>query len=276
MPLPAVGGSVALDIDPTTFPGGTQVDGTALTFANSGLTPVTGSPTYETGRFDTGAPAIHCVQGASGFSYARPVSNDFSIYVVARGLTGAGSGAQFYQNGSFIDCEAAGVVNDFGINLRADGTLIAGTGNPDTSVGGTANIGDGLTHIVAVTRVKATGVLKVYVDDVLDITVTNNTSSLTASSNVYFGNGSSTQSISGDYGRIVFYDAAHSNADRLSVTAYLTTTYGDTPHLRSTKSVSYGVLGPPLLLSSTKSVMYVITGPGRQRVKVRLLKSIPI
>jgi hypothetical protein len=42
--------------------------------------------------------------------------------------------------------------------------------------------------------------------------------------------------------------------------------------LAATKSTTYGVLGPPLLLSSTKSVMYVVTGPtiGR-RFKARLV-----
>lgn len=46
--------------------------------------------------------------------------------------------------------------------------------------------------------------------------------------------------------------------------------------LEATKSSSYAVLGPPLLLSCTKKVMYVITGPDsgvRQRIKVRYVKS---
>lgn len=46
--------------------------------------------------------------------------------------------------------------------------------------------------------------------------------------------------------------------------------------LGATKAVTYGVLGPPLLLASTKSVMYVITGPDdgtRQRIKVRYVRS---
>jgi hypothetical protein len=274
MPLPVVGGTLVKDVDPGTFG---LANGTALTFANSGLTPVTASPTLRTNVFDTGAPAIWCVLSASGFSIARPVQDDFTLYCVVKDVFGSVTGSgQYWQASSLIDCDAPFSVNDFGINLRNDGKLCAGTGNPDTSGTGSAILTpDTGTHILAVTRVKATGVLKVYVDNVLDITVTNNVNSLSAAANISFGMGPANGDVGGYYGRFLAYDAAHSNADRLSVTSYLTTTYGEAAWLRSTKSQTYGVLGPPLTLSSTKSVMYVITGPGvlphPQRIRVSLV-----
>lgn len=272
MPLPAVAGTVVKDIDPATFG---LADNTALTFANSGLTPVTGSPTFKSVAFDTGVAGIRCVRGASGFSVARPVQDDFSIYAVIKMDLGEGTSTDFFRNGSLIDAEAPFVANDWGVNLSLAGNLVAGVGNPDTSGTGSATIIGANMHYLSIVRTKATGTFKVYVDGVLDVNLTGNTNSLTGPTNISFASGTSTGKVGGIYGRVVFYDAAHNNTDRASVESYLATTYADSKMV-AYKSETYGVLGPPLILSCTKSVMYVITGPGRQRIKVRLLKSIPV
>jgi hypothetical protein len=272
MPLPPVGGTLVKDIDPGTWG---LTNGTALTFANSGLTPqgVT-NPLFRTPVFDTGAPAAQCVFGTSGFSITRPVQDDFTLYAVIKDPLTTALGAQFWNNGSLIDCEAPFVSNDFGINFRSDGHLSGGVGNPDTTVTGTHLVNTG-THIISVTRQKVTGLFQVYVDGVLDLSLTNNTNSLSAQANLYFGVGPSQGDCGVYYGRFLAYDAVHSSTDLGTMYSYLLGLYGESAVLRTTKAVTYVPIGPPLLESCTKAVMYVITGPdngARQRMKVRLVR----
>ena len=272
MPLPPVAGTLVRDIDPATWG---LTNGTALTFANSGLTPTgSASPLFRTPVFDTGAPAAQ-TSLTGGFSIPRPIADDFTLYTVIMDPFATVASTDFFRNGSLIAADVIGSVNDFGITVRSDGKLCAGTGNPDTSAVGTHDVSSG-THRIAVTRVKATGVLSVYVDGALDLTVTNNTNSLTSSANLYFGVGGGDAAAALYYGRFLAYDAAHAGADLASMDAYLVTTYGESTVLRSTKAVTYISIGPLLQLSSTKAVMYVITGPdtgARQRIKVRLVKA---
>jgi hypothetical protein len=281
MPLPAVAGTLQRDIDPSTWG---LTNGTALTFANSGLTPVNASPIFRANVFDpgmpSGPPAIQCVFGSSGFSIPRPVQDDFSLYAVIKDPFTNVLGSQFWNNGSLIDGEAS------------DGALSAGTGNPDTTGLGTHNVSVG-THILSVIRTKATGTFKVYVDGALDISITNNTNSLTAQANLFFGRGTSQGTTGVFYGRFLAYDAAHGAVDQVAVESYLTTTYGEQNWLRATKAVTYvdlGApqtlhatkavtyvdLGPPLTLTCTKAVTYIVTGPDdgtRQRLTVRYVRS---
>lgn len=260
MPLPSVAGTLVRDIDPTTWG---LADGAAITFANSGLTPVNASPTFRANAFASGAPAVRTIAGTSGFAIPRPVQDDFTIYC-AFGLAGGnGSGAFFYQNGAFIDGETGGSVNDFGVNLRADGLLCAGVGNPETSVVGTHPVGDGGVHIVEVRRVKATGRFEVWVDGVLDITFAANLNSLTSPANLYFGWGNASQRASVMYGRVLFYDAAHSDSDRALVRDYLAATYYEYPGVSAQKLVTYAAVGAlPEVMLTEKLTSYAVLGPG--------------
>jgi hypothetical protein len=263
MAFPTVAGTLVKDIDPSTF-GLTDQD--PLTFANSGLTPVGSSPVLQAMGFKGGLPGIKTIAGTSGFSIARPVQDDFSIYAAVRIGKSTGNSSQWYTSGALIDTETSGSVNDWGLSVRAsDGYLIAGTGNPDTSVIGTDSVLGLAAHIISIVRVKATGVLKVYVDGTLDITVTNNVNSLNASPNLYFAKSNATGATNAFFGRVGIWDAAHSDADRILVQDYLTTNYADDAGLlRATKVSGYAAIGlPPNNMVATKVLGYSAMGPGR-------------
>jgi hypothetical protein len=214
--LPPGSGVLVTDIDPTAFPSGTQVDGTVLTAANTTppLTPVEVSPKFKTNAFPSGRPAVRALVN-QGFSIPRPVQDDWTIYAVVANIIGAGAGAQWYQNGALIDCETGGVVADFGMNVRADGRLVIGTGG-DASNTGTHVINDG-PHVLAWRRVKATATVEAWVDGVLDVTLINNASSLSANPLMYFAISPSVGRIQCDYGRMRAYSTAHSNGERAAM-----------------------------------------------------------
>lgn len=261
MPLPPVGGTLQKDIDPASWG---LADNTALTFANSGLTPVIASPTLKINQFGA-LPAVRCLQSKSAFSIARPVQDDFTLYGVYAQLEGMGGGTQWYNSASLMDCEAVGIVNDFGVTIRADGKLCGGTGG-DVSAIGTAVVGGFFgRHVICVKRTKVTGEFRVYVDGVLDLSVTNNTASLTANANMFFFAGTSFGAAGGILGRWLAYDAAHSDADRNSMEAYLATTYPDNLVGKevATKLLGYAVLGTPVEdIVAAKLLGYAVLGPG--------------
>jgi hypothetical protein len=260
MPLPTVAGTLVLDINPGTWG---LAPGTALTFANSGLTPVGASPTITGDYYGVGIPAIKVVQGVQGFSVPRPVADDFTIYGVVSDVVGSGTGGNWWQNGTLIDCESPGVANDFGLSLRSDGKLSGGVGNPDVTGTGTVSISNAVTHYLVMRRVKATGLFRVYRDSTLDASVTGNTNSLTANANMYFGSGASAGSVGGFYGRILVYDAAHSDSDRALVEAYLLAEHPEPPWLRATKFNGYAIASVPASnLAATKFDAYGVTGAG--------------
>lgn len=255
-------GTLVADINPATF---ALADNTPLTFANSGLTPVTGSPTLKLGMFDKALPAIKILRTTQGFSIPRPVQDDFTIYLVCGGLVGGGAGTQFWSNGSLIDCEAAGgFVDDFAINLRADGLLSVGTGNGDTTATGTHVVTGPGVHFITVTRKRSTGTLKVWLDGVLDVTLVHNVNSLTAQPNLYCGSGTSGEKAGGYIVREQFYDATHDDSERIAHEADLAVLYADDPDReRVTKALSYLVSGVPRTdLALTKGATYALLGPG--------------
>ena len=85
-----------------------------------------------------------------------------------------------------VDASNAGG-NDFGVALRSDGKVIAGTGTKSitSSAGGYT---DNQWHHVVFTRQRTTGSLVLYVDGAVAATGTStNTWSLTSSSVIHFG-----------------------------------------------------------------------------------------
>lgn len=227
--LPVVAGTKQLDVDPAQFPSGTRADGVLLYNGNTTpvMTQMTGYPSWREQVFPTGRPAMRTVKAVSGFAYPRSVQDDFSLYLVVKLAAAASnaSGAQWYQCGALFDSEQGGAGNDYGLNLAVAGNLVWGTGNPDTSTAGTKNVADGVPHVITVVRIKATGVTKVYVDDVLDITHNGSGASLTYCAYHYFGSSQAVGQVSADYGRMVTFDAAHSDTDRLAITASLKSQY---------------------------------------------------
>lgn len=108
----------------------------------------------------------------------REIGNDFTIELWFKSTQGLGAAGvtQWYQTAGLVDANAPFSTNDFGIGLRSDGKILAGSGKTKcvlvvcsdddqtiVSSGATA-YNDGNWHHVVFTRARATGVMVLYVD----------------------------------------------------------------------------------------------------------------
>jgi hypothetical protein len=122
-------------------------------------------------------------------SVPRTISGDFTIELWFASTQGLNTNSQWWGNAGLVDGEVGGSTNDFGISLRSDGKVVAGTGNPDTSIiSSSGGYNDGTWHQVVFTRQQSTGALKLYVDGSLAGSATStNTGALTSPSYLNFG-----------------------------------------------------------------------------------------
>ena len=116
----------------------------------------------------------------------RPVQDDFTIAYWLRTTSTGVAGTQWYQGIGVVDGEVGGAVNDFGTALLG-GKISFGVGNPDITLISNTSVNDGRWHHVAVTRTKATGAMRLYVDGNLEGSTTGNTASLTSPGNLIVG-----------------------------------------------------------------------------------------
>lgn len=263
-PLPAVAGTVQVDINPNDFAPGTKVDGTTLTAANTTpvLTPNGTNPIYKANVFN-GRGSIYC-PGGSGFSVPRPVQDDFTIYFVCKDLVGLGNNsANWDGNAALVDASQAFFGNEFGATLRQDGFVTIGIGSTGGDASAISNMGVArymVPQIFSYTRNKTSGVSRLYLNGTLIATVTGTTASLTSQPNLYFGKGAGPGSVVANYARVVAYDADHNGTDRGLVEANLRALYVDPTQLVSSKIVVYAASGS-YVLKSTKQVVYAAIGP---------------
>ena len=116
----------------------------------------------------------------------RSIQDDFTMeYWMKTAMTSPG-GSQWWQGVGIIDGEVGGVVNDFGTSLL-NGKLAFGVGNPDVTIQSTTTVNDGRWHHIAVTRVQASGLMRLYVDGTLENSINGNTASLTSPSRLVLG-----------------------------------------------------------------------------------------
>ena len=93
-----------------------------------------------------------------------------------------GTGTAFFNGAGLVNGEVAGTTDDFGVSLNTNGFLLAGTGNPDTTVVSSgAGYTDGQAHLVTFKRTRSTGALALYADGLQVGSATGGTESLTAS-----------------------------------------------------------------------------------------------
>lgn len=119
---------------------------------------------------------------------ARQISDDFSIEFWFKSTQGLNTNSQWWGNAGLVDGEVSGTTNDFGVSLRSDGKLAAGTGNPDrTILSSSGGYDDGNWHQVVFTRTRATGALTLYVDGASAGTATGGVQSLTAPTTISLG-----------------------------------------------------------------------------------------
>jgi uncharacterized repeat protein (TIGR01451 family) len=121
-------------------------------------------------------------------SVARQVQDDLSVEFWFKSTQGLGTNAQWWGNAGLVDADVSGAANDFGVSLRSDGRITAGTGTPDASiVSSSAGYNDGNWHHVVFTRTRSSGALNLYVDGVSAGSATGATASLTAPATINFG-----------------------------------------------------------------------------------------
>lgn len=121
---------------------------------------------------------------------ARQIADDFSIEFWFKSTQGLNLGTQWYDGAGMVDAEVnAGVSNDFGVTLRADGKVLAGIGAPDVTIVSTnGGYNNGAWHHVVFTRTRLAGTLALYIDGVPAGTASGvNTASLTGSATIGIG-----------------------------------------------------------------------------------------
>jgi hypothetical protein len=187
-------------------------------------------PTYVTNAMN-GLPVVRFNSNNSTcLSFTRPVQDDFSIICVFQSTNGDGSGSLYYQGAGLVNGEVAGVVNDFGTCLFADGSIAAGTGNPDVAVDSGAGYNDGRPHILTFTRTRITGKVTLYVDGAMMGTTAGSTSSLTAPSVLVLGAQQTLINyLTGDIAEVQIYNTALSGANQQNVESTLFQKYNIPP-----------------------------------------------
>jgi hypothetical protein len=150
-----------------------------------------GTVTYAVPGAVVGDTAVDLLSTVGYVAVQRLVSNDFSIELWFKDRTPAEDGhTQWWQGAALVDGDVGTVNNDFGISLDGSGHVMAGVGNPDTTIhANAANYADGAWHYVVFTRAMASGAITLYVDGALQASNpgTGNTQPLNAASVLTLG-----------------------------------------------------------------------------------------
>ena len=188
------------------------------------------APTFSATRMN-GFPAVH-FNGTQTMVFARPVQDDFTIMVLFRTPAGAGGSDNFYAGCGLVSGEQPGYTNDYGMSIRDNGRVLAGTGNPDTTLVSNSNGGLGYDndqpHIATFTRVRSTGALALYVDRALRRTGTGGTQSLNVFSQICIGAhpGNIGPFLNGDIAEIIVFEGALTDSEVLAHEDALRGKYG--------------------------------------------------
>jgi hypothetical protein len=153
--------------------------------AEAGATGTAGAPAVSDG-FSCVQEPVQAFDGANFGTMTRVVQDDFTIEVwIKTDQSLAGTGAYVGNPILFADVPTI-EADDFGAGLLNDKFQMT-VGNPDTPVRSASKVTtDQWVHLAA-TRTRATGVVLVFVDGVLEGIGIGNTNSLTASPNMTVG-----------------------------------------------------------------------------------------
>jgi hypothetical protein len=117
----------------------------------------------------------------------RPVQDDFTLaFWIKTAQAGTGS-THWYEGRGLLDGEVGGETNDFGTSLMAGGKIGFGVGNPDTTLKSTKSVNNSAWHHVVVSRNASSGLMKIYVDGVLDSSGTGPTGTKSAPDRLTLG-----------------------------------------------------------------------------------------
>ncbi|MDB6068031.1 MAG: hypothetical protein JWR26_4239 [Pedosphaera sp.] len=196
--------------------------------------PMSGNrPTYISGVMN-GHPVVHFNSTNNTYlAFTRPVQDDFTILCVFRSTQGIGAGTLYYQGAGLVNGEVGGVVNDFGTSLFANGSVAAGTGQPDVAVDSGPGYNDGNPHIMTFKRTRSTGEVDLYMDGVLMGTTFGGTNSLMAPAQLVLGAQQTLNNyLLGDVAEVQIYNTPLSDTDRQTSESALAAKY----------AVSYGTV----------------------------------
>jgi len=185
-------------------------------------------PTYVTGALN-GLPVVRFNSAASNFlAFSRPVQDDFTILGVYRSSQGHGTGTAFFDGAGLVNGEVAGTTADFGVSLNANGYLLAGTGNPDTTVASsTSGYANGQPHLFTFKRTESTGVLVLYADGAQVGAATSGTEPLTAPTRLVLGAQQTLiYYLTGDIAEVKIFNSPLSDSDRAAEENALKCKYG--------------------------------------------------
>jgi len=164
-------------------------------------------------------------------AFARAVQDDFTIMLVFQSTqNNQGAGTAFYQGAGLVNGDQPGVANDFGLQLNASGEVVAGTGNPDTSIAFGSAFNNGLPQVVTFERTESTGALALYVDNTLVASGTGGSDPLTAPPLLYLGAVPSGGGfLSGDLAEVLIFNVVLTNSTRIAYENALRGEYGLSP-----------------------------------------------
>jgi Concanavalin A-like lectin/glucanases superfamily len=151
-----------------------------------------GSISYGIGGAVAGDPGVQLLSTAGYLAVPRLVSADFSLEFWFKDAAPVEDGHVDWSTGAaLVDGDVPGVHDDFGVSIDASGHVMAGVGNPDTTIhASAADYGDSAWHYVVFTRTMSTGALHLYVDGALQAVGAGNTGLLNAASLLTVGAGS--------------------------------------------------------------------------------------
>ncbi len=117
----------------------------------------------------------------------RTIQDDFTIEFWMKTTQTGNSGSMWYSGMGLVDAEYPGGTNDFGVTLLGN-KVAFGVGNPDYTIFSTSVVNTGNWVHVAATRNKATGLMQLYINGVLESSYTqSNHGSLNVPSYIYLG-----------------------------------------------------------------------------------------
>jgi len=175
-----------------------------------------------------GLPVAHFeAEKHQALAFQRSIEDDFTIAVVYRSRQGAGTGRHFCLGAGLVQGDVPGPKDDFGISLNAKGELLAGVGNPDTTIVSPPGFNDGQPHLVIFTREKSTGALALFVDGRRVATGKGGTQALDAPLRIGLGaNAFNHNHFTGDIGEVAVFSRALNDTQRKAVEEQLTTQWG--------------------------------------------------
>jgi hypothetical protein len=196
---------------------------------NAWQTTSTNQPTYVAGALN-GLPVVRFnTTNSSYLWFYRPVQDDFTIILVYQSSQGIGTGTSYWQGAGLVNGEVSGTVPDFGMSLNASGQILAGTGEPDTTLVSTGAHNNGRPYVVTFKRTKASGLIQLYVNSVLLASAIAGTESLTAPNFLVLGAQAPLDNfLNGDIAEVQIYNSALTDTDRTGQERALDCKYGFT------------------------------------------------